>query len=160
MENCKTINTPMEYGSKLSKHDEAEPVDPTLFKSLVGCLRYLTCTRPDILFSVGVVCRYMEAPTSTHFKAAKRILRYIKSTTSFGLLYSYYNNFKLIGYSDSDWAGDQDNRKSTSGFVLCIGNTHLHGCQRSNRFWRYLHVKRSTWLLHHVFSMQFGFETY
>ena len=57
---------------------KGENVDPTLYKSLVGSLRYLTCTRPDILYVVGVVSRYMEAPTTTHFKAAKRILRYIK----------------------------------------------------------------------------------
>ncbi|MCI47856.1 putative copia-type polyprotein, partial [Trifolium medium] len=72
------VSTPMECGIKLSKHEEGEPVDPSLFKSLVGSLRYLTCTRPDILYAVGVVSRYMEHPTTTHLKAAKRILRYIK----------------------------------------------------------------------------------
>ncbi|KAG6511663.1 hypothetical protein ZIOFF_029740 [Zingiber officinale] len=78
MDNSKSINTPIECGVKLSKHDEEEKVDPTFFKSLVGSLRYLTCTRPDILYAVGLVSRYMEDPTTTHLKIAKRILRYIK----------------------------------------------------------------------------------
>ncbi|XP_042374969.1 uncharacterized mitochondrial protein AtMg00810-like [Zingiber officinale] len=105
MDNNKSINTPVECGVKLSKHDEEEKVDPTFFKSLVGSLRYLTCTRSDILYAVGLVCRYMEDPTTTHLKIAKRILRYIK------------------GYSDSDCGGDIDDRKSTTGFVFFMGDT-------------------------------------
>ncbi|KAK2437950.1 hypothetical protein QL285_022782 [Trifolium repens] len=113
----------MECGIKLSKHDEGESVDPSLFKSLVGSLRYLTCTRPDILYTVGVVSRYMEHPTTTHLKAAKRILRYIKGTTNLGLYYSVSDDYKLVGYSDSDWGGDVDDRKCPSGYVFYIGNT-------------------------------------
>jgi hypothetical protein len=123
MDDANPISTPMECGIKLSKHDEGEIVDPSLFKSLVGSLRYLTCTRPDILYAVGVVSRYMENPTTTHLKAAKRILRYIKGTTNLGLYYSVSDDYKLVGYSDSDWGGDVDDRKSTSGFVFYIGNT-------------------------------------
>ncbi|KAG6507176.1 hypothetical protein ZIOFF_032517 [Zingiber officinale] len=123
MDNSKSINTPVECGVKLSKHDEEEKVDPTFFKSLVGSLRYLTCTRPDILYAVGLVSRYMEDPTTTHLKIAKRILRYIKGTIDFGLLYSTSNHFKLEGYSDSDWGGDIDDRKSTTGFVFFMGDT-------------------------------------
>ncbi|KAJ4716957.1 Retrovirus-related Pol polyprotein from transposon TNT 1-94 [Melia azedarach] len=123
MENCKPISTPIECGIKLSKHEEGERVDSIFFKSLVGCLRYLTCTRPDILYATGLVSRYMETPTTTHFKAAKRILRYLKGTTNFGLFYSCSDNFELVGYSDSDWAGDTDDRKSTTGFVFFMGGT-------------------------------------
>ena len=71
MFDCNPVNTPMEYGLRLSKFDEGEKEDPTLFKSLVGSLRYLTCTRSDILFAVGIVSRFMEAPTSTHMKFVK-----------------------------------------------------------------------------------------
>ena len=74
-------------------------MNPTLFKSLVGSLRYLTCTRH---YGIGLVSHYMEAPTMTHLKTAKRILRYVKGTLDFGLLYSLSKEFKLFCYSDSD----------------------------------------------------------
>ncbi|KAG6516262.1 hypothetical protein ZIOFF_026717 [Zingiber officinale] len=105
MNNSKPINTPVECGVKLSKND-GEKVDPTLVKSLVGSLQSLTCTRPDILYVVVLLSRYMKAPTTTYFTIAKRILCYIKGTTNFGLLYSSSINFKLKGYSESDWGGD------------------------------------------------------
>ncbi|KAH9670910.1 hypothetical protein KPL70_017154 [Citrus sinensis] len=101
----------------------SEDIDPTFFKSLVGSLRYLTCTRPDNLYAVGLMSRYMENPKTTHFKATKRILRYIKGTTNFSLLYSFSNDYKPVGYSDSDWGGDIDDWKSTTGFVLFMGDT-------------------------------------
>lgn len=123
MSDCKPMNTPVECNIKLSKNDEGYLVDPTQYKSLVGSLRYLTCTRPDILYGVGLVSRFMESPTINHMKAAKRILRYIKGTIDFGLFYSPSNHFKLVGYSDSDWGGDVDDRKSTSGFVFYMGDT-------------------------------------
>ena len=123
MDGSKPVNTPIECGTKLSKYTKEEHVDPTLFKSLVGSLRYLTCTRPDILYGIGLISRYMEAPTTSHLKTAKRILRYIKGTIDFGLLYSSSNNSKLIGYSDSDWARYIDDHKSTTGFVFFMGDT-------------------------------------
>ncbi|KAH9681167.1 hypothetical protein KPL71_026862 [Citrus sinensis] len=112
----------VECGVKLSKHDEGEDIDPTFIKSLVGSLCYLTCTRSYILYAVGLVSRYMENPKTTHFKAAKRILCYIKDTINFGLLYSFSNDYKLVGYSDSNWGGDVDDRKSTIGFVFLMGD--------------------------------------
>ncbi|KAG6405608.1 hypothetical protein SASPL_133200 [Salvia splendens] len=75
---CNPVNTPVAIGQELKKHDGEAEVDPTYFKSLVGSLRYLTCTRPDILYGVGLISRYMETPSQSHLNAAKRILRYIK----------------------------------------------------------------------------------
>ncbi|KAM1556532.1 hypothetical protein TB2_040114 [Malus domestica] len=123
MDDCKPISTPVECGVKLTKHDQGESVDPTFFKSLVGSLHYLTCTRPDILYVVGLISRYMENPTTTHLKTAKRILRYLKGTVNFGMFYSSSDSHKLVGYSDSDWVGDSDDRKSTTGFVFFMGDT-------------------------------------
>ncbi|KAH9698867.1 hypothetical protein KPL71_024159 [Citrus sinensis] len=114
MNYCKPISTPVEYGVKLSKHDEGEDINLTFFKSLVGSLRYLTCTRLYILYVVGLVSRYMENPKTTHFKAVKSIIRYIKGIINFDLLYSFSNDYKLVGYSDSDWDRDVDDRKSTT----------------------------------------------
>nr|XP_048328437.1 secreted RxLR effector protein 161-like [Ziziphus jujuba var. spinosa] len=123
MDEANPVGTPMECGVKLSKHKEGEKVDPTFFKSLVGSLIYLTCTRPDILYAIGFISRYMENTTITHLKVAKRILRYLKGITSFGLYYSTSNDYKLVGYSDSDWGGNIDGRKSISGFVFYLGDT-------------------------------------
>ncbi|XP_052483025.1 secreted RxLR effector protein 161-like [Gossypium raimondii] len=123
MAHCNPVSTPMEPGVKLSKFDRGERVDPRKYRSLVGSLHYLTCIRPDISLSVGIVSRFMEEPVYSHWKALKRILRYIQGTVSLGLFYSNMEDYKLIGYSDSDWCGDLDNRKSTLGYVFFLGNT-------------------------------------
>ncbi|XP_040957855.1 secreted RxLR effector protein 161-like [Gossypium hirsutum] len=123
MAHCNPVSTPMEPGVKLSKFDGGERVNPNKYRSLVGSLRYLTCTRPDISLSVGIVSRFMEEPVYSHWKALKRILRYIQGTVSLGLFYSNMEDYKLIGYSDSDWCGDLDDRKSTSRYVFFLGNT-------------------------------------
>ena len=123
MESCNPISTPMEPGAKLSKFDGGERVEANKFRSLVGSLRYLTCTRPDLSLSVGIVSRFMEEPVVAHWKALKRILRYVQGTVSLGMFYSKAEEYKLTGYSDSDWCGDIDDRKSTSGYVFFMGNT-------------------------------------
>ncbi|WOG95118.1 hypothetical protein DCAR_0314420 [Daucus carota subsp. sativus] len=122
MEECKSVSTPAEASIKLRIDSTRESVNPTLFKSLVGSLRYLTFTRPDIMYAVGLVSRYMEKPKQDHFMAAKRILRYIKGTLNYGLFYTHSQNSKLVGYSDSDYGGDLDDGKSTSGYAFHIGS--------------------------------------
>ena len=113
----------MEPGAKFSKYDEGERVDANRYRSLVGSLRYLTCTRLDLSLSVDIISRFMEEPIYSHWKALKRVLRYIQGTVSFGLFYSKTEDYKLVGYSDSDWCGDIDDRKSISGHVFFMGNT-------------------------------------
>ena len=98
-------------------------INSTTFKSLVRSLRYLTCTRPDILYGVRLVSWFMETLTMTHIKASKQILWYIKGTIDFSLFNGYSNNFVLVGYSDSDWVGDTNDRKSIVSFVFYIGDT-------------------------------------
>ena len=111
----------MELGTKLSKFEGGASVEANLYQSLVGSLRYLTCTRPDIPYSVGVLSRFMEDPKQSHWKAIKRILRYIQGTKSLGLIYTRTEDYKLLAYSDSDWCGDIDDRKSTSGYMFFMG---------------------------------------
>jgi Reverse transcriptase (RNA-dependent DNA polymerase) len=123
MENCNPIATLMELGTKLSRYDEGEEMDANLYRNLIESLRYLTCTRSDIIFVVDVASRYMESSRTSHWKAAKRILRYVRGMGDLGLHYLKTNSFKLIGYSDSDWCGDIDDRKSTSGFAFYVGHT-------------------------------------
>ncbi|KAF2297070.1 hypothetical protein GH714_016331 [Hevea brasiliensis] len=113
---------PMECRVKLSKFNNGEKIDSTLFKSLVGSLRYLTFSGPNILFAVGLVSHFMEDPVSFHMNVAKRILRYLKGTIDFGLFYSSSNEFKFVGFCDSNFAGDVDDRKSTTSFVFFMGD--------------------------------------
>jgi hypothetical protein len=102
----------------LSKKDESSPVDKTKYRSIIGSMRYLVNTRPDIAFVVGIVSRFMEDPRAKHWAAVKQILRYLAGTVNYGCVYT-----KLLGYSDSDLAGDVDDRKSTSGSVFLLGNS-------------------------------------
>ena len=102
MEESNAISTPVDCGIKLSRYDEKSNANAIYFKSLMGSLRYLTCTRLDILYEVRLVSHYMEKPKSTHLMAAKRILRYIKRTISYGLLYTRCDDFQLIGYIDNN----------------------------------------------------------
>ncbi|KAJ0522114.1 putative RNA-directed DNA polymerase [Helianthus annuus] len=123
MENCKQISTPMEYGIRLTKEDpEEEDVDQNMYRILMGCLMYLTNTRPDIAFAVSKLSRFMERPKRSHWEAGKRVLRYIKGTLNHGIIYSKGRKGKLTGYSDSDYAGDTDDSKSTSGYIFHLGS--------------------------------------
>jgi hypothetical protein len=89
---------------------------------LVGSLLYLTHTHPDLSFVVVLVARYMKTPHEIHWKAAKRILRYVRGTVQFGIHYSSGGTPLLVGFTDSDWAGDPDDRKSTIGYVFSLGS--------------------------------------
>ena len=122
---CNPSSTPMEPHLKLLKESTAPPVDATAYRSIVGGLRYLLHTRPDISFSVGYVSRFMEAPTEEHQAAVKRILRYVAGTAGLGLHYHRGNKKTpplLHGFSDSDHAGDINDRKSTGGVIYFLGN--------------------------------------
>ncbi|KAL3720851.1 hypothetical protein ACJRO7_005629 [Eucalyptus globulus] len=83
---------------------------------------YLTGTRPDIMHAVSLISRYMEHPTELHLQAAKRIFRYLQGTKNFGLFYKKGEKSDLFGFTDSDYAGDVDDRRSTSGYVFMLGS--------------------------------------
>jgi hypothetical protein len=121
---CNPVGIPMEPRLKLSKNSSNPPVDVTLYRSIVGSLRYLVHTRPDITFAVGFISRFMEAPTTEHWAAVKQLIRYIAGTLHYGCRYERgMGEPRLLGYSDADWAGDVDDRKSTSGMVFFLGGS-------------------------------------
>jgi histone deacetylase 1/2 len=97
--------------------------DSTRYRSIVGGLQYLTMTRPDLSFAVNKVCQYLHAPRCTHWSAVKRILRYVKATLSHGLLLqpSTTSPDLLSAFSDADWAGNSDDRRSTGGYAIFYG---------------------------------------
>ena len=101
---------------------------------MVGGLRYLVNTRPDIAFSVGIVSRYMEHPTIIHLNAIKRILRYIKGTVQYGLVYSSHSGNNLIrGFLDSDLGGTVDDRKSTGGMAYYLNESLISWVSQKKR---------------------------
>nr|GEU68375.1 copia-type polyprotein [Tanacetum cinerariifolium] len=123
MENSNPVGNLKVPGTRISCDKEGTKVDSTRFKQLVRRLMYLTATRPDITYGVSLISRHMESPTENHWCAAKRILRYVQGTTELGILYNRGKNSTLVAYSDSDFAGDLDDRRSTSGsvFLLAVG---------------------------------------
>ncbi|KAK1415156.1 hypothetical protein QVD17_30928 [Tagetes erecta] len=122
MLNCKPVSTPVEIGSKLSASSGAPVVDGTHYRSLAGALQYLTITRPDLSYAVQQVCLFMHDPREPHFQFLKRILRYVKGTISYGLSITPSPSDRLVAYSDADWGGCPDTRRSTSGFCVFLGH--------------------------------------
>ncbi|GKB48853.1 retrovirus-related pol polyprotein from transposon TNT 1-94 [Tanacetum coccineum] len=122
MKDCNPVSTPVEPGVKLVKDENGRDVDSTLYKQIVGSLIYLTATRPDIMYVVNLVCRFMESPKEVHLQAAKRIMRYLQGTLDYGIMYKRGEDSELIGFTDGDYAGDLDDGKSTSGYAFMIGS--------------------------------------
>ena len=115
-----TFGTPSELGLKLHKDIEGREVDNRYFKQIVGSLMYLTSTRPDIMYAVSMISPYMEHPTEKDLNAARRILRYVRGTFSLGVFYKKGDDPKMVGYTDSDYAGDIDDRQSTEGSIFMM----------------------------------------
>jgi hypothetical protein len=105
------------------KEDGAPKTDGKAYRSLVGSLLYLTAARPDIVFVVNYLSRFMQSPSQIHFVAAKRVLRYLKGTLEFGMHFVKSSSVKLVGFSDSDWAGSDEGMMSTSGYCFAIGGS-------------------------------------
>ncbi|CAL2256546.1 unnamed protein product [Prunus armeniaca] len=101
---------------------DGDPIsDPSTYHSMVGGLSYLTLTQPDIAYAVNQVCQYMHKPRSTHLQAVKRIYSYIKGTIEHGIPFRSSIDFSLHGFSDADWAGSLDDRRSTTGACIFLG---------------------------------------
>ncbi|GMI82979.1 cysteine-rich RLK (RECEPTOR-like protein kinase) 8 [Hibiscus trionum] len=122
--------TPMETNVKLKKDGGKILQDARKFQQLVGSLIYLTITRPEISYSVSVISQFMQNPKSHHLDAAKRILRYIKGSLEYGLMYKKNDSFLLSGYIDADWAGDATDRRSTSGYCFDFGSAVVSWCSK------------------------------
>jgi hypothetical protein len=134
MEASASSPTPMLLVEKLSLHD-GDPLsseDATRYRSAVGALQYLSFTRPDISFSVNRVCQFLSTPTTTHWAAVKRILRYLRATTSHGLCFTKFGSMLLSAFSDADWAGNPDDRRSTGGYTIFLGNNLVSWSSRKH----------------------------
>jgi hypothetical protein len=120
------IESPIEHGVKLSKFEGVKAINSNNYRSLIGSLRYLTCTRSDISFVVDVTSRFIKNPKHSYLKAVKRILRYIKRTENLRLQNTETNKFELTSYVNNDWCRDVDDRKKTSGHMIVEEITHRH----------------------------------
>ena len=111
----------MATNTKLRIDPSSQPVDITLYRSMIGCLLYLTANHFDISFSVDVCARFQANPKMTHLIVVKKIIKYVSGTCDFVSFYSKESNVSLVGYSDADWASNADDRKSTTGGCYYVG---------------------------------------
>ncbi len=158
MEDCKPVSTLVNTSSKLTQAtDEDKCVDQTLYQSAVGSLMYLSVsTRPDISFAVSSLARFSSKPTTEHWTALKRLLQYLKGTLTQGILYTKDGSSSIIGYTDSDWAGDVNDRKSTSGYMFLLSGGPISRRSQNKSVLHFLLLKQNTlpWQTQH--RSQFG----
>lgn len=124
LQDCKPMPTPLSISDKLvaGQGELLDSATATRYRSLVGGLQYLTLTRPDLAFAVNKVCQYLHAPTSAHYTAVKRILRYVSGSLGYGLKLVRSCSNIISAFSDADWAGCSDDRRSTGGFAVFLGS--------------------------------------
>jgi histone deacetylase 1/2 len=123
MHTCNSVPTPMSSTERLSK-ESGTPLnadDTFKYRSTVGALQYLCLTRPDLAFAVNKTCQFLQQPTDIHWAAVKRVLRYIQGTLQLGISIRKSGSVELSAYSDADWAGCPDDRRSTGGFAIYLG---------------------------------------
>ncbi|CAL1357087.1 unnamed protein product [Linum trigynum] len=134
MEDCVPVNTPMELNLKLSRESGDKVKDGSQYRSIVGSLIYLSATRPDISYAVQLVSQFMADPRTDHVAALYRILRYLRETKELGLLFPTSGTTTLQAYSDSDYAGCVDTRRSTTGWCVQFGNSFISWrCKKQNK---------------------------
>ena len=123
MTDCKSMATSMTMNLKKLNVDVAgsDVIDPTMYQQLVGSLMYLVNTRPDICFAMSTLGQFMCEPRQMHWVATKHVLRYVRDTIGYGLRYTSSSDMSLVNYSDSDWAGSVEDRKSTYGCCFGLG---------------------------------------
>lgn len=130
MYECNPTLIPMDPNVKFSKSNEEEDTEAIEFRSLVGRLRYLLQTRPDLSYAVGITSRYMQTPKKSHMAAIKQILRYVKGTLGYGIKYTRKEQMDLVGYCDSSHNIDQDDGRSTTGHVFYLGSSPVTWCSQ------------------------------
>ena len=129
MNDCSPSVAPIVKGDRFNlnqcpKNDlEREQMKTIPYASAVGSLMYAqVCIRPDIAFVVGMLGRYQSDPGLDHWRVAKKVMRYLQGTKDYMLMYRWTNNLEVIGYSDSNFVGCIDSRKSTSGYIFLMAS--------------------------------------
>ncbi|XP_047309696.1 secreted RxLR effector protein 161-like [Impatiens glandulifera] len=123
MKESNVVKNSIVLGTKLIKDEGGTKIDETMYKQVVGSFMYLTVTKPDLLYGVSLISGFMANPTTMHWTAAKRMFRYLKGTYELGILYKKGEaNYRLVRYTDNDYVGDLNDRRSASGYVFFMGS--------------------------------------
>ncbi|KAL5551297.1 hypothetical protein UlMin_001473 [Ulmus minor] len=122
MDEAKPLPTPMVSNLKLTAINGDPITNGTEYRSIVGALQYITITRLETAYSVNQVCQFMQNPLDNHWKAIKRILRYLKGTMDEGIVMRRSKSLALTGYCDVDWGNDLDDKRSTTCYCIYLGN--------------------------------------
>ncbi|CAH9123810.1 unnamed protein product [Cuscuta epithymum] len=133
MTSCNGVTTPLASTSKLSINSGKPLADPEEYRSVVGSLQYLALTRPDLSYAINKLSQFLHRPTTDHWEAVKRVLRYLRHTTDHGLLLRRSSALSLHAYSDADWAGNPDDYTSTGAFVIFLGPNAISWSSRKQR---------------------------
>lgn len=120
--NMSSVVSPLDFSTKLLPGEGIHVPYPSIYRTLVGKLNFLTNTRPDLSFVVQHLSQFMSDPREPHWKAVIHVLRYLKSDTDQGLFFSNSSNYKVEAYYDTDWAACSHTRRSVSGFVVFLGD--------------------------------------
>ena len=116
----KPRKTPFLSGVNIEEAGSSPIVNNTLYRQLIGCLLYLTHTRPDLSYAISVASIYMDQPHEIHWRAAKRILNFVQGTRTHGIFYKEKSDLDLIGFTGSDWVGNNTNKNHTLGYVFML----------------------------------------
>ncbi|XP_026409959.1 uncharacterized protein LOC113305065 [Papaver somniferum] len=135
MHGAKPVSTPFTTSTGLNPVGGTPLSNPTVYRSLVGGLQYLLITRPELAFAVNKVCEFMQNPTDKNLLLVKRILRYLQGTFCYGITLRGSPTLKLNfqAYTDADWAGDQTDRRSTSGYCVFLGSNIISWSARKHK---------------------------
>ena len=123
LQDTSSLDTPLEVNTKYRSAEGDLLLDPTIFQQLVGSLNYLTITRLDISCAIQQVSRFMYTPRHLHLVVVRRIIKYLRGTPSHGLFFPTGSPLRLVAYSDADWAGCPDTRRSVSGWCMFLGDS-------------------------------------
>nr|GEU53607.1 ribonuclease H-like domain, reverse transcriptase, RNA-dependent DNA polymerase [Tanacetum cinerariifolium] len=122
---CNETWIPMDPGTRLTKTMKGAMVNSTKHRSLIGCLRYLLHTRPDLSYYVRLLSRFMQEPREQYMKAIRKVLGYVKGTKDYGITYKHNRGNKIHGYSDSSYGVNTQERKGTTGIIFYYGESPI-----------------------------------